>query len=127
MLPAPKMQMRSIGPCMLESLSDAEARENPAKQLVGADLARDLAERLLRVRELLRDEFSAPALEQQPLGLLHILPRPAARRGARPRRRPAPPARRRPPPGARPAPARLLPHAREPGVVLRDAAAGRTV
>src|SRR5688572_8099113 len=77
MLPAPKMQMRSIRPCMMESLSDAEAREYPAEQLVGADLARDLAERLLRVRELLRDELSALALEQQPLRFLHVLASPA--------------------------------------------------
>jgi len=28
MLPAPKMQMRSIGPCMMESLSDAERQKS---------------------------------------------------------------------------------------------------
>src|SRR4030095_13417215 len=54
------------------SLPDAKAREDPSKQLVGAHLARDLAEHALCVRELLRPELTCFAFVQQALRLLDV-------------------------------------------------------
>ncbi len=80
MLPAPKTAIRVFA-CSRRvastSLSDAEAREDPPEQLVGAHLSCDLPERLLRIGELLRDELTGAPFEKQSFRFVHMSARAA--------------------------------------------------
>jgi hypothetical protein len=56
----------------LSRRDDAEAREDPAEQVVAGDLASDLAEGLLCVGQLLRNQLAGVSLVEQPVRLLDV-------------------------------------------------------
>ena len=53
-------------------LSDAEAGEDPAQQVIRRELTRDLRERLLRLPQLFRHQFAGALLEELPPRFLQM-------------------------------------------------------